>query len=115
MLALTTPSHIAILGAGLMGREGCADTKPSFVLLLSGKGKDARLCWRSPKFARGYLHCSAADVDGDGTRELIVCTGRWCEGKGQVFVCRPAAVPPEKPPATTGPSSPPGPWRPPAR
>jgi len=75
-------------GAGQMGREGCADTTPAFLLLLADRQKPAKLCWRSPKFARGRLCFTAADLDGDGAKELVICTGRWCEGKGKVLVFR---------------------------
>jgi hypothetical protein len=87
---------VARSGGGLMRREGCMDTKPAFVLLLAGEGEAARIAWRSPKFDRGHLLASAADLDGDGESELVVCTGRWCENKGRILVYRCSAAGPTK-------------------
>ncbi len=75
----------------LMRRDGCMDTQAAYAVLLSGGEGDKRVVWRTPKFARGALRSTAADLDGDGAMELVVTTGRLCEGKGQVFVYRQAA------------------------
>ncbi len=75
-------------GGGLLGVEGCNDTSAAYAVLIDATDDKApgRLLWRSPKYDRGRLHLVPADLDGDGTHELVVCTGRWCEGKGRIFV-----------------------------
>lgn len=77
-----------VTGGGLLGTEGCNDTSAGFAVLIDATDGNApgRLLWRSPKYDRGSLRLAPADLDGDGTHELIICTGRWCEGKGRIFV-----------------------------
>ncbi len=77
-----------VTGGGLLGTEGCMDTQAGFAVLIEeiAGNVPGRLLWRSPKFQRGALRVVPADIDGDGKAELIVCTGRRCEGKGRIFV-----------------------------
>ncbi|MCY2932205.1 MAG: hypothetical protein NTV86_22455 [Planctomycetota bacterium] len=89
-------------GASILGREGCMDTRTAFVLLVAGAGKDAKILWRSPKIDRGSVTCSFADVDGDGVKEVVVCTGRWCEGKGQILIYHAVPAPSTGPAPSAG-------------
>lgn len=75
----------------LLGRDGCMDTQAAYAVLLTGDEDGKQVVWRTPKFPRGALSFTAADLDGDDVMELIVTTGRRCEGKGQVFVYRQTA------------------------
>jgi len=79
-------------GGGVVGREGCSDTKPAYVVVVSGERKASKIVWRSEQLDRGYLLTAAADLDGDGVKELVVADGRWCEGKGRVYVYRQEAT-----------------------
>lgn len=93
-----------VTGGGLLGIEGCNDTSAAYAVLIDTTDDKApgRLLWRSPKYDRGRLHLIPADLDGDGKHELIVCTGRQCEGKGRIFVFGPARARPGQ--ATTKPA-----------
>ena len=75
----------------LMGRDGCACTRAAYAVLLAGGEADRHIAWRTPKFQRGALAFTAADLNGDGAMELIVTAGRNCGGVGQVFVYRQSA------------------------
>ncbi|MFC1601383.1 right-handed parallel beta-helix repeat-containing protein [Candidatus Sumerlaeota bacterium] len=75
-------------GLSLIGADGCMDTKAAYAALIADGPAGKQVSWRSPKFQRGHLSYTAADLDGDGVTELLVTTGRWCEGKGQVFIYR---------------------------
>jgi len=73
-------------GLGIMRLEGCQDTSPSFLLFLYKKGQKNTVVWRSPKFDRGVIVPAVLNLDGKKRPELVICTGRWCEGKGRIFV-----------------------------
>jgi len=73
-------------GLGIMKLEGCRDTSPSFLLLLYKKKQKNTVVWRSPKFDRGMIIPAVLNLDGKKKPELVICTGRWCEGKGRIFV-----------------------------
>ena len=75
-----------VSGLSMIGEDGCMDTPAAYAALVADSPEGARVIWRTPKFQRGMLNYTAADLDGDGVFELVVTTGRFCEGKGQVFI-----------------------------
>jgi len=75
-----------VSGLSMIGEDGCMDTPAAYAALVADSPEGAQVIWRAAKFQRGMLNYTAADLDGDGVFELVVTTGRFCEGKGQVFI-----------------------------
>jgi hypothetical protein len=71
---------------GRMRVDGCSDTPAAHVLLARRQPAGIEVLWRSPKLDAGHVLAIAADLDGNGSEEIVVSTGRMCSFKGDIIV-----------------------------